>query len=994
MRLLDLHIYGFGRLEDVMIENLADFQVFYGENEAGKSTIMAFIHAVLFGFPTKQQAEQRYEPKQGAKYGGKLRLFHPQYGVATVERVKGKAVIGDVSVTLENGESGGEELLKELLFEIDKDIFQAIFSFNLHGLQNIHQMKGDELNKFLFSAGTLGTDRLAAAELQLQKEVDRRFKATGKKPFLNEKLQEVDRLNKELKKAAAKNQSYESLIGEKEAIEKEMAALLKRISHIQKRIEKLNEWKKVEAFVKEEKWLEQELKEIGQVTFPARGIERFEQLNQLLKPYHAQLNSMNERLNQVQKQLESIEPDVDFLQNQTEIEAALSQFPLHHQYSLQEKQLEEKLGEIEDKISRISEQLHLSKSDEEIVAINTNLYIKDQVQNLDKKRVLLDQSKQELENRFAEEKRRLEDFEVAAEAAKAQLLPDAERTSIETETRKAVDRERVEANIKAVQEKIAFYQAANEREKRQNQQKSFQYFIFAIMLIVLIVYSWSLQQILLTSIGALLLLVIAAFFVKDKSLIATGETLESLFAEERKWQEYLVSSQYLEMTVLQEKLAMDNRRREQLAILRVKLEQQQHLFDKVVDQFEEWEHDASAYAKEIEKISLKLNLPKELAKTRLFEAFQLLEQLKTILREKRQLLTQLNQLREDRRTVWVQLEKTVARYLGKKETDLQKAVYLLRNKLNEEQEKIILAKAKRDKLQEIEENRQQLQQEKVQMQAEINQLMAEANVETETAFFAKGELFARKVKLEERLRDVMQQLQYCFLSQLERNSYLHIANCEEMIEEQQVEAERLQQILQQEQEALAAKRHEIQLLEEGGIYSEILHQLKLKETELAEEVKEWAVYRIAQDILFQTVEKYKSIHLPRMLMQAEKYLSFLTEGQYCKIIVHPKKTGFLIEREDHILFEAYELSQATMEQVYVSIRLALSTTLFAKFPFPILIDDSFVNFDGKRSRKIMELLKNIQQNQILFFTCHQHLLDYFSNTDTLFLQKGAVQRVC
>ena len=38
------------------LRTLTDFQVFYGENEAGKSTIMAFIHGILFGFPTKQQS--------------------------------------------------------------------------------------------------------------------------------------------------------------------------------------------------------------------------------------------------------------------------------------------------------------------------------------------------------------------------------------------------------------------------------------------------------------------------------------------------------------------------------------------------------------------------------------------------------------------------------------------------------------------------------------------------------------------------------------------------------------------------------------------------------------------------------------------------------------------------------------------------------------------------------------------------------------------------
>src|SRR5213075_902676 len=115
-----MHVYGFGQLADVEIDNLADFQVFYGENEAGKSTIMAFIHGILFGFPTKQQTELRYEPRHNSKYGGKIKILTEDRGFTVIERVKGKAAVGDVSVIFENGVIGGEDLLKELLSNIDR----------------------------------------------------------------------------------------------------------------------------------------------------------------------------------------------------------------------------------------------------------------------------------------------------------------------------------------------------------------------------------------------------------------------------------------------------------------------------------------------------------------------------------------------------------------------------------------------------------------------------------------------------------------------------------------------------------------------------------------------------------------------------------------------------------------------------------------------------------------------------------------------------------
>ncbi|HVH95726.1 MAG TPA: AAA family ATPase, partial [Bacillus sp. (in: firmicutes)] len=169
MRITEIYIYGYGKFEDVKFSNLHSHQVFYGENEAGKSTIMSFIHSILFGFPTKQQIELRYEPKKGAKYGGQLTVFFPGEGKTIIERVKGKAT-GDVSVHIENGRIGGEELLKELLSSVDKSLFQSIFSFNLQGLQNVHHIKGEDIGRFLFSTGTVGSDRLLKAENELAKE--------------------------------------------------------------------------------------------------------------------------------------------------------------------------------------------------------------------------------------------------------------------------------------------------------------------------------------------------------------------------------------------------------------------------------------------------------------------------------------------------------------------------------------------------------------------------------------------------------------------------------------------------------------------------------------------------------------------------------------------------------------------------------------------------------------------------------------------------------
>lgn len=50
MKIKRLTIYGFGKFHDVSLDLDQHFQLIYGPNEAGKSTLVEFITSLLFGF--------------------------------------------------------------------------------------------------------------------------------------------------------------------------------------------------------------------------------------------------------------------------------------------------------------------------------------------------------------------------------------------------------------------------------------------------------------------------------------------------------------------------------------------------------------------------------------------------------------------------------------------------------------------------------------------------------------------------------------------------------------------------------------------------------------------------------------------------------------------------------------------------------------------------------------------------------------------------------
>lgn len=81
MRLLDLHIDGFGKFHDRSVSFEDGLNLVYGKNEAGKSTLHTFIRCMLFGLErgrgraARNDLFSKYEPWQNkAAYGGRLRL--------------------------------------------------------------------------------------------------------------------------------------------------------------------------------------------------------------------------------------------------------------------------------------------------------------------------------------------------------------------------------------------------------------------------------------------------------------------------------------------------------------------------------------------------------------------------------------------------------------------------------------------------------------------------------------------------------------------------------------------------------------------------------------------------------------------------------------------------------------------------------------------------------------------------------------------------------
>ncbi len=164
MRIEGWHIDGFGVWHDAGVTDLGDgVTVFLGENEAGKTTLLAFLRAMLFGFPDKRSRENPYPPLAGGRHGGRI-MLRDDGGVWTVSRFADKRK--EVGVTRPDGGPADEDDLRRLLSGVDAGLFTSVFAFSLAELQQFATLDAGSVRERIFSVGISGAGQSARAVLR------------------------------------------------------------------------------------------------------------------------------------------------------------------------------------------------------------------------------------------------------------------------------------------------------------------------------------------------------------------------------------------------------------------------------------------------------------------------------------------------------------------------------------------------------------------------------------------------------------------------------------------------------------------------------------------------------------------------------------------------------------------------------------------------------------------------------------------------------------
>lgn len=252
MKLVKANIYGFGKWVDQKFNFEQDYQVIFGANEAGKTTLLHFIESILFGFASARGENKflQYKPHNGSKYGGELIFKASDGSFWTVKRVDGK---GDGELTLYHDDQlVPNSLLTEIVGSFDKEDYESTHLFDDKNILSIYGLDEKKLETEIMSIGAVGSKEWLVAADNIEHVADDIYKPRGQKQTLTVDLKRRDELLSQKSEIENQQVAYQRVEQELQATQNEFEKneqSLKQASATENNLRNLDKkWPRYERF--------------------------------------------------------------------------------------------------------------------------------------------------------------------------------------------------------------------------------------------------------------------------------------------------------------------------------------------------------------------------------------------------------------------------------------------------------------------------------------------------------------------------------------------------------------------------------------------------------------------------------------------------------------------------------------------------------------------------------------------------------------------------
>jgi uncharacterized protein YhaN len=1022
MKIRGWSIDGFGVFRNWMVRDVGPgLTIVYGPNEAGKTTLLAFIRGVLFGYPDRRTRESRYPPLQGGRHGGRLFLLGSDGEVVVDREVDRRGV----QVILTGNWEGNEDDLRSLLGRADRNLFRSVFAITLKELQDFETLTGENVRDRIFSAGISGAGvsaRRAIAELEDQSE--------GRERRLRELASTVSQAQTDLIEARERMRSYPDLMKDEEAWNQERERLDRELANLdseRKRLQKLSDlwpvWvEKLEA--------EQRLAALpGVESFPTDAEVRLAALSERIVAARASVSELA-----VQQQADEAERDGHHLDDRlaavaVEVEALRDHVALHRDRLRKLPEIQTALQQAEETLSEQMRELGPNWDEAKLRSFDRSIPAREGVRQWGERQRAAGQALARATSRF-------EAAQTAQEDAQAQVarLSDQLQTmeeplqSDELEERETALRQ-LRAYLMGLHEKQAEAKAQEVLIRDRTQARKvagdqrgepWQPLLAGGLLLTLVLAGVALAITGSWENGLLVLLVLGALTgtitlwlrrnrkaldariswldhelseaeaIRDRHGGAAAELRQRLAAEaatiglqaEPSWEMVEDASSALGKQRNQRtqwdyrKSALDSANE----LLANRIEEQRESYRRL----QEAKTTAEQTRLDWETWKTEAGLPEALSVDGVLDFFQSVQQARAT-------LTQLNGLRAQSSdlTRWIKgWEEPASRVLdgvSDKGEDLVVKLLELVSRCQADSRArdrfAQLSDAIGRRTPQIEQAREQLRA----VEEERTQLFDEAAATDEPDFRARLATFAQRERLKQSTNVAERQLVGELGVGADAKAIrleLATGNVSEWEAQATERAKDIEAIGRQRDIALAehAKKESERLaIEESADITGRELQWKGLVHDLTEIVRQWQVLALARALIKRTLDDFVRTRQPEVLAHASPIFQAVTCGRYDRILQAENGEDVLVMDRVGGTRGIGDLSQGTAEQLYLCIRLALAAE-YAKAgaDLPILMDEVLVNFDPARAGAVARaLVEHASARQVLVFTCHPETRDLF-----------------
>ena len=1031
MRIRNLHIDGFGRFADRSFGPLEHpVTVFYGANEAGKSTLLEFIRRILFGFPARRVGTNEYPPLVGGRHGGRITIATDAGENIVIDRAPGRGD-GPVSMTTDAGETIPDGELPRLLGNHTRGVFNSIFAFTLDELHDESLLGNESANRQIYSAG-IGAVRLPTALDTLQSQKQEIFRPRGSNQTVPKLIVQIQEAETALRSIAEHGVEYRRQSERLAEIERELRDLGERRLQLMSEKERHEDleraWEPWNGLINAEGALAK-LPAVG--AFPENGIVLLETLEARAQTADQELAAAEERVKRAKADVDQEIDHLSILERSSEVRGLER---TRSAFDQSVKDLPERRVELSAKRSELSASMANLGQDWDADRLNSfdlSLVVRDEVashgERLQNARTNLERSHTAL----TQEEATLTEAEDDAQRAQADrdvvAPPELEESDIR-ERRRRIRQSRGaldELGRAEDRSRDLWIQIGDEPELDEAPPHSGGTRLLTGLLGISgvgVLVAGILVSIALSPAGGSVLAVIGAvlfttgvfLFFRNRSpsrsmaspssariqrqiseadeqlsgirsrlqadadalglasldadaLMDADEALDGTDAKLREWQQ--LEAQLAQLT---ERVGRQTLRRNQA---QQAVKDAQATLEAEEQAWQAWLQQRGLLSTFSPDSMQELRSLVDLAQTHRREVVAMEDRIAAIQKDIDEFIAIVRPLAEVHRfeVEWTDYPKVAGvadDIVGLHESVAESA----RTRTNAEKELV--------------EAQSELTQRRESQQGvadEIAALLQSGQAEDVDNFRGRAQIFQERAALTASISGVLEQMQVIsgpgdalenFRNTLSKTD---IQTIRDEVRKREADLEELDA----RRSELDTERGAIQTRLGDLVSEEDSSRLRLERHRLSEELqghaRDWAVRTIAENLIRQAQSKFERERQPDVIRHAERFFLDVTDGAYQGVYSPLGSSEINVRDAAGNIRTPNQLSRGTREQLFLALRFGLILEMGQHSErLPVIVDEALVNFDPTRgTRAAGSFIDLSETNQVLVFTCHPQIVDWF-----------------